>query len=214
MFPSEAPSADVFSCWEGYLSPWWFPSVMVADELGIFARLADAPLSVEETASELALNDRALGALLPMLASLGYLASRLGRYHLTDTAATYFVPDSEFYWGGVFASSRRDNSFVDALRRALTTMDSPKRSRERKQSVRAPTAGPLVRSRPKQRATSRPTCTASPRRPLSRWRLAENSRLRSDCLTLAVVPASSRSRLLTAIRTCEQRSWTSDQSAR
>ncbi len=122
---SEAPTADVYPVWESYLSPVWFPSVLVADELGIFAELANGPLSIEETAAKLSLNERALGALLPMLSSLGYLAPRLGRYHLTDTAVAYLAPGSEFYWGGVFASSRNNNRFVETLRRVLTTMDPP-----------------------------------------------------------------------------------------
>jgi hypothetical protein len=121
----EAPSADVYPVWESYLSPLWFPSVMIADELGIFSELAERPSSIDELAKSLSLNDRVLGALLPMLSSLGYLAPRLGRYHVTDVGTSYLLPESEFYWGGVFAGSRRNNTFVDSLRRALTTPDPP-----------------------------------------------------------------------------------------
>jgi hypothetical protein len=121
----EPPSGDVQPVWEAYLSPMWFPSVMIADELGIVARLAREPDSVDGLAEAMSLNPRALGALLPMLSSLGYLAPRLGRYHLTDTATNFLVPESDFYWGGVLASTRRNNNYVDALRRALTTPDPP-----------------------------------------------------------------------------------------
>jgi O-methyltransferase domain len=122
---SEAQSADVYPVWESYLSPLWFPSVMIADELGVFTELDRSPQSIDELAQQMSLNDRVLGALLPMLSSLGYLAPRLGRYHLTDTANAYLLPDSEFYWGGVIAGSRRNNTHVDSLRKALTTPDPP-----------------------------------------------------------------------------------------
>jgi acetylserotonin N-methyltransferase len=122
---TEPKSADVYPVWESYLSPVWFPSVLVADELGIFAELARGPLSVAELAAKLSLNERAVNAVLPMLASLGYLAPRAGRYHVTETALAYLAPDSEFYWGGVFASSRNNNRLVDSLRRALTEIDPP-----------------------------------------------------------------------------------------
>jgi acetylserotonin N-methyltransferase len=122
---SEAQSADVYPIWESYLSPLWFPAVMIADELGIFSALAARPMSIDEVAAELSLNDRVLGALLPMLSSLGYLAPRLGNYYLTETATAYLLPESEFYWGGVLAGSRRNSTFVDSLRRVLTTPDPP-----------------------------------------------------------------------------------------
>jgi O-methyltransferase domain len=122
---SEAQSADVYPLWESYLSPLWFPAVMIADEAGIFSALARRPMSIDEVARDLSLNDRVLGALLPMLSSLGYLAPRLGRYHLSEIAIAYLLPESEFYWGGVLAGSRGGNTFVDALRRALTTPDPP-----------------------------------------------------------------------------------------
>jgi hypothetical protein len=122
---SETQSADVYPLWESYLSPLWFPSVMIADELGIFSELARGPRSIEELAQKMSLNERALGALLPMLSSLGYLAPRLGRYHLSDTATAYLLPESEFYWGGVLVGTRRNNNFVDMLRRALTVPDPP-----------------------------------------------------------------------------------------
>jgi acetylserotonin N-methyltransferase len=122
---SEPKSADVYPVWESYLSPVWFPSVLIADELGIVAELIREPLSAGQLAAKLSLNRRALDAILPMLASLGYLAPRGGRYHVTDVARAYLAPDSESYWGGVFASSRNNNRLVDSLRRVLTQPDPP-----------------------------------------------------------------------------------------
>jgi hypothetical protein len=121
----DLPLGDVQPVWESYLSPMWFPAVMIADELGVISALADEPSSIDDLAERLDLNNRGLGALLPMLSALGYLAPRQGRYYLTDTAKNYLVPDSPFYWGGVFASTRRNNRMVDALRTAITTIDPP-----------------------------------------------------------------------------------------
>lgn len=121
----EAPSANVHTVWESYLSPLWLPTVMVADELGILAELHRSPSTIEELAERLGLNPRGLGAILPLMSSLGYLMPRLGRYHLSDVAVAYLLPESDFYWGGVFASMRRNNRIVDSLRTALTTPDPP-----------------------------------------------------------------------------------------
>ena len=121
----EMPGADVEPVWQSYLSPLWFPAVMTADALGVIEELHAAPATIDELAARKHWNNRALGALLPMLAALGYLSCRLGRYQLTETAKAYLLPTSDFYWGGVFASTRRNNTFVENLTRAVTTIDPP-----------------------------------------------------------------------------------------
>ena len=121
----ELPGADVEPVWRSYLSPMWFPAVMTADALGIIEALDEQPASIDELAERKTLNNRALGALLPMLSALGYLSCRLGRYQLTETAKAYLLPSSDFYWGGVFASTARNNTIVASLTTALTTLDPP-----------------------------------------------------------------------------------------
>lgn len=118
-----APSSDTRDVWELYLSPTWLPTLLAADELGILASVADAPGSAEEVAARLGLNERPLAAVLVLLASLGYLAARGGRYHVTDAARHHLLPSSPLYWGGVWASMRRDNSLYERLREVLTTPD-------------------------------------------------------------------------------------------
>jgi hypothetical protein len=70
--------------WEIYLSPTWLPALLVADELGVLQSIADVPGRPDELAARLGLNGRALGSVLALLASLGYLVPRAGRYHVTD----------------------------------------------------------------------------------------------------------------------------------
>lgn len=124
--PSPMPPSDARLLWESYLSPYWFPSLLVADELGIFPSLAQAPASVEELSRRLELNARGVGALLPMLASLGYVEARDGYYSITDTSRQYLLPESPYSWGGLLKSNRRSrflSPLCDALSHVLLTPD-------------------------------------------------------------------------------------------
>jgi SAM-dependent methyltransferase len=123
---SPMPASDARLLWESYLSPYWFPSLLVADELGVPSSLAEAPATVEELSRRMGLNPRGVGALLPMLASLGYLTARDSRYAITDTARHYLLPESPYYWGGLLRANRRSRFLAplcDALRDALVTPD-------------------------------------------------------------------------------------------
>ena len=120
------PPSDASILWESYLSPYWFPSLLVADELGILTSLAEAPAGVDELARRMDLSPRGVGAVLAMLASLGYLSARDGRYAITDTTRSYVLPESPYYWGGLLAANRRNRHLAplcDSLRTALVTPD-------------------------------------------------------------------------------------------
>lgn len=119
----EMPGSDDQLLWATWLSACWSPSVMVADELGIFTSLAASPASIDELSKKMGLNRRALGALLPLLASLGYLVPRLKRYHITDTTRHYLMPRSPFYWGGVFVATRECDPAYAMFRKVLTHQD-------------------------------------------------------------------------------------------
>jgi hypothetical protein len=117
------PGSDTRDVWEIYLSPTWMPSLLVADELGVLESIAVAPGSTDELSARLGLNGRALGSVLALLASLGYLAPRAGRYHITDAARHHLLPSSPFYWGGVWAAMRQHSPLYEQLLRALKTPD-------------------------------------------------------------------------------------------
>lgn len=120
------PPSDARILWESYLSPYWFPALLVADELGILSSLAEAPAGAPELSRRMELNPRGVGAVLAMLASLGYVSARDGRYSITDTTRHYVLPESPYYWGGLLQANRRGRFLAplcDALRQALVTAD-------------------------------------------------------------------------------------------
>jgi acetylserotonin N-methyltransferase len=117
------PGSDTRDIWEIYLSPTWLPTLLVADELGVLVALADRPGSADEASSRLGLNSRVLRSVLTLLAALGYLTPRQGRYHITEAARQHLLPASPLYWGGVWASMRTGNELCDRLRDVLTTAD-------------------------------------------------------------------------------------------
>jgi hypothetical protein len=117
------PGADTRDIWEIYLSPTWLPTLLVADELGVLVSVADEPGSAEDVSTRLDLNGRVLRSVLTLLAALGYLVPRHGRYHITEAARQHLLPSSPLYWGGVWASMRKGNALCEQLQEALTTPD-------------------------------------------------------------------------------------------
>jgi O-methyltransferase domain len=117
------PGSDTRDVWEIYLSPTWLPTLLVADEAGVLVSIAERPGSADEVASRLGLNSRVLRSVLTLLAALGYLVPRRGRYHITEATRQHLLPSSPLYWGGVWASMRRGNSLVERLQEALGTPD-------------------------------------------------------------------------------------------
>lgn len=114
------PTTDDRTIWDIWTSVYWLPALMAADELGLFKALHDEPATAPELARRLDLNLRGVEVLLPLLASLDLLVPRLGRYHLTDTARNFLLPESPFYWGGAFVRPRQMNSMYLLLRDRLT----------------------------------------------------------------------------------------------
>jgi hypothetical protein len=116
----ETPTTDDRVIWDIWTSAFWLPSLLVADELGLFKALDEEPATMTDLARRLDLNANGIEVLVPMLASLGLLVPRLGRYHLTDAARNFLLPESPFYWGGVFSAGRQDNPLYAILRDRLT----------------------------------------------------------------------------------------------
>jgi len=116
----ETPTTDDRVIWDIWTSTYWLPSLLVADELGLFKALDEEPATMADLARRLDLNAKGIEILLPMLASLGLLVPRLGRFHLTDAARNYLLPESPYYWGGVFPAGRQNNALYALLRDRLT----------------------------------------------------------------------------------------------
>jgi 2-polyprenyl-3-methyl-5-hydroxy-6-metoxy-1,4-benzoquinol methylase len=69
--------------------------LIAATRLGVTARLAQGPASVDEIIRDLGLDPTAARLLLDNLASAGYLVRRTGRYRLTRRARRWLAPDSD-----------------------------------------------------------------------------------------------------------------------
>jgi acetylserotonin N-methyltransferase len=106
MASTEAPNTTDTIIWDLWMSQHQLPTVTVADELGIFAALAETPATASELAARMAFNERATTAVLGVLTSLRLLLQAGGRYHLTATARSYLLPDGFAYWGDVFRNAR------------------------------------------------------------------------------------------------------------
>jgi hypothetical protein len=113
------PSSHDGPIWDVWLSSLWMPSVTAAEELGILDSLADQVASTEELSERLDLNLRALNAVLPMLTALGFLVTRQGHYHVTETTRNFLLKDSPYYWGGILERARINSphhaSLIDVL---------------------------------------------------------------------------------------------------
>jgi predicted O-methyltransferase YrrM len=117
--PLELPSTDDKRLWDVWMSYYHFPTLTVADELGLFGVLEKAPLSADEIAKAMNLSPRATEALSGVMAALGFLVQHHGRFHLTDTARNFLLPSSPTYWGGMLHFARGVPVTHEALLTAL-----------------------------------------------------------------------------------------------
>src|SRR5258708_30535992 len=92
-------TGDLRVIWDILLSRHILPVVVVSNERGIFTLLADGPLSSSDVAARLNLTEEWATILLGALAALGLMRALDGRFHLTDTARCFLLPDSPYYSG-------------------------------------------------------------------------------------------------------------------
>ena len=97
------PIGDDKPIWDLWLSSVWLPAVTAAHATGIFTALAVDPSDVETLAAKRKLNPRAVRTVLSMLASLGLIVQRDGRYNITETTRYYLLADSPYDWGGLLS---------------------------------------------------------------------------------------------------------------
>jgi acetylserotonin N-methyltransferase len=113
--PPVTPDTPV---WDVWLSAYQMPTLAIADELAVFDALEAGPMDAAALGAKIGADVEALKPVLALLAALGFLSARLGRYRPTPVARAYLLHDSPFYWGHAF-TAHRQGYFVDALRRAL-----------------------------------------------------------------------------------------------
>jgi predicted O-methyltransferase YrrM len=97
----QPPLCDDRPLWDIWMATCHMPALTAADELGLFARLKDQPASDRELSRDLGIGLRAVRALAGLLAALGLLVRRDGRFYLSPVARQYLLPDGPLYWGGI-----------------------------------------------------------------------------------------------------------------
>jgi 3-hydroxy-5-methyl-1-naphthoate 3-O-methyltransferase len=85
--------------WDTWLAVYRLPVLTVADEVGTFAALAAQALTTDELATRISVVPRALGIHLGLLAALGFVERREGRWRASAAARTWMHPEAEGYAG-------------------------------------------------------------------------------------------------------------------
>ncbi|HAX77722.1 MAG TPA: ubiquinone/menaquinone biosynthesis protein [Cyanobacteria bacterium UBA11162] len=122
----EIPTCDDRLLWDTWLSMFHFPTLTVADELGLFSLLDQAPAKAEDIGKKLSLGARATEALLGVMTSLGYLVQLNGKFHLTEVSRNFLLPHSPYYWGGILHFIRNNplshSALLEAFRKDKATI--------------------------------------------------------------------------------------------
>lgn len=115
----ELPTCDDQLLWDISLGAFNVPTLMVAEQLGLFSFLK-TPATPEEAAQNFSLNTEATEALLGLLTSLGFLVQYQGRFHLTEVSRNYLLPESPYYWGSLLRTSPSIPDMCSAIKGMLT----------------------------------------------------------------------------------------------
>jgi acetylserotonin N-methyltransferase len=122
--PLEPPTADHRIVWDIWLSVHILPVTALSDEIGLFTLLERRPLHTAEIAQALKLTHEWAEVLLGVLGTLPLVRVQDGRWHLTDAARAFFLPDSPYYSGHTLRRFADRGSPLERLRRALQSAES------------------------------------------------------------------------------------------
>lgn len=118
----EPPTADPRVIWDIYFSAYILPVVALADEKGLFALLESEPLSVQQVAARLQVTDEWAEIILGALASLQLVRLQDERFHNTDVARSFLLPDKPYYAGFTLRRFAPRNVW-ERLKRAIGDAD-------------------------------------------------------------------------------------------
>lgn len=119
------PGTDDRVIWDMWESQFRLPVATVADEVGIFRALGNAPMTTAKLASTLDLDERALGIHLGALASSELVERRDNCWAATPMARTWLHPDAQGYWGGFLYRFRETVPMHAQLLETLRTGKRP-----------------------------------------------------------------------------------------
>ena len=102
------PTSDDGAFWHLWLSPYFLPAITVADEVGVFTAISGKALETAALAEKLDVDARALGIQLGLLAALGMVERRQGKWRATAMARTWMHPDGEGYYGPLLSGFKNN----------------------------------------------------------------------------------------------------------
>jgi acetylserotonin N-methyltransferase len=111
--------------WDTWLAAYRLPVVTVADEVGTIAAIAGQALSTDALAAKLQVDARALQIHLGMLAALGFVERREGRWRATAASRSWLHPQAEGYYGPMLNRMRQDQPLHASLLATLRTGKRP-----------------------------------------------------------------------------------------
>jgi len=103
----DPPTCGPDVLWEATLATYYFPTLLVADEIGLFGSLQAQPASTIEVAQRYGMSAHAAEAMLGVLASKGHLVQHAGRFQLTESSRQFLLPESPYYCGAALELRRQ-----------------------------------------------------------------------------------------------------------
>jgi hypothetical protein len=76
--PPDLPTSNHNAIWDALFSMYFFPTLLVADEIGLFTLLDQSPRTIGDVAQTCGLSRRSAETLLGVLASKGFLIQHRG----------------------------------------------------------------------------------------------------------------------------------------
>ncbi|MEO6187048.1 MAG: methyltransferase [Steroidobacteraceae bacterium] len=107
--------------WDTWLSIFRFPVVSVADEVGTFAAISEQSKTTEALAADIKVDARALLIHLGLLAAMGFVERRDGRWHATAATRTWMHPEAAGYAGPLIHRFKQHQPFHAQLLQTLRT---------------------------------------------------------------------------------------------
>ncbi|MEZ5743283.1 MAG: methyltransferase [Sphingomonadaceae bacterium] len=108
-------TSDDRAFWELWLSPYHMPCITCADEVGTFASISGEAKDTDTIAAELEVDARALGIHLGLLAALGMVERREGKWRASALARTWMHPDGEGYYGPLVQGFQRTSPLHEQM---------------------------------------------------------------------------------------------------
>ncbi len=92
--------------WDLCFSRYQLATLTVADELGLFEKINNNSITIDELSSVLEISSRAVEVLIRLLSGFKLININKNYLSLTATAKDYLLPTSYFYWGKMLSGLR------------------------------------------------------------------------------------------------------------